>query len=292
MKFPEVRRKILCACDIPNLFAFYHDKMWQEQAAEELSDRYAELLALFINDVDGFRQMMRKRDCIISGSGALWVLLGNPGDWKPLELDVMTREDNFFQVVDEIRRMVDATSLSLDRVASPLQAFKSRAEIGTANGTVHVLRSRYDCALSPIPFYSSTHLMNALTGDALYCAYPSLTLSGRGVRPVHWDGSREGSASKALGFNVHQYGRDLRDGSRGCTGFVACSKRQRFFGDRGTWIVPMGKGTVEDMVAPLRIMGTGAWRLGGPGCGNRQWTAFAAGMLDFEGEELSTDEDI
>ena len=57
----------------------------------------------------------------------------------------------------------------------------------------------------------------------------------------------------------------------------------------------MGKGTVEDMVAPLRIMGTGAWRLGGPGCGNvkcRQWTAFAAGMLDFEGEELSTDEDI
>ena len=220
--------------------------------------------------------------------------LSNPDDWRPRELDVMTREDNFFQVVDEVRKMVDATFVRVHEWVTPMQAFKSEAEITTAKGTLNILRSRYDCAFSPIPFYSSTHLMNALTGDALYCAYPSLTFSGIGVRPAHRDGSRSGSASKALDFTVMNHGRDLRDGSGGCTGFVACSKRQRFFGDRGTWVVPLGKGTVQDMVAPLRIMGTGAWRLGGPGCGNnkcRQWTRFAAGMLDFEAEEEWTDED-
>ena len=57
-----MRRKILHACDIASLFAFYHDHLWQEQAAEELSERYAELLAMFTGDVEGFRLMMRRRE--------------------------------------------------------------------------------------------------------------------------------------------------------------------------------------------------------------------------------------
>ena len=290
-KFPEVRRKILQACDIPSVFAFYHDELWQEQAAEELSDRYAELLVMFVDDADGFRQMMRRTNCVITGAAALWLLLGNPGEWKPLQLDVMAREDNFFNVVNGILKFKGTKYECFYEWVTPAEAYKSRAVILTPKGTISVSQSRYDCALCPIPFYWSTHLMNAVTGDALYCAYPSLTLRGMGVRPAHVGESSTSPPAENIGFTIFDRGHDVRDGSKGCTGFVACGKRQRFFGDRGTFVVPLGKGTVEEGIAPVGVMGTAAWRLGGKECGNvkcLRGVRFNAGMLDFEDlEELS-----
>ena len=133
--------------------------------------------------------------------------------------------------------------------------------------------------------------MNAITSDALYCAYPSLTLRSMGVRPAHVGESSTSPPAENIGFTVFDHGCDVRDGSRGCTGFVACAKRQRFFGDRGTFVVPLGKGTVGEGIAPLGVMGTAAWRLGGKECGNVrcvQRVSFNTGMLDFESlEELS-----
>lgn len=289
VKFPDVRRRILRECDIPSLFALYHDEVWHEEVVEELNERYKVLLGKFVEDAEGFRQMMRKTGCVISGSAALWFLLGGPEHWLPRGLHLMTRDYNFFQVIAELRQLDGARMDPISPWGSPIAAYNCDVTVRTPKCTFRVFQSHYSCALCPIPFYWSTHLMNVLTADALYCPYPSLTLRNIGVYPAHAKGSiggpRHREGDRDLAFTFHHQPSDVRDGSKGCAGFVACSKRQRFFGDRGTFALPLGKGSVKDSVASLGIKGTAAWRLGGKGCGNVEclrWNAFDAGMLEFD----------
>ena len=284
-------------CDIPSLFAFYHDGKWRDEAGEELNRRYEELLSRFTGDVEGFREMMRNTNCVISGSAALWFLLSSPQEWIPDDLDILVPESKFPEVVAFLTEMEGA---ALERVMEPVvwpypsEACMARAIITMPKGNVDVLQSRRESALYPIPFYWSTHLMNALTADALYCAYPALTLTNIGVYPTH-TGEFVGPMSEAKhrnrGFTVYSEASEIWDGPEetgNCMGVVACSRRQRFFGDDRTFAVPLGRGTVKDSVAWMVEKGTAAWRLGGKGCGNarcHRGETFAAGLLIFETEE-------
>ena len=100
MKCGEAKRRILRECDIPSLFAFYHDKKWRADAGEELNKRYEDLLGKFTRDVDEFREMMRKTNCVISGTAALWFVLSSPEAWAPNDLDIMVPESQFQNVID------------------------------------------------------------------------------------------------------------------------------------------------------------------------------------------------
>ena len=289
-----MKRKVLRECDVPCLFAFYHDIGWRTEAGEELNDRYQELLGNFTEDASGFREMMRRTNCIISGSVALWFLMGSPKEWTPNDMDILVPQDTFLDVVQFLEGLDGAGPHDFVIPPDwpyPVEAYTARATIHTPRGRFDVLQSARESPLFPIPFYWSTHLMNALTSDALYCAYPALTLIRQGVYPGHEGQHIGGMAVEkhlARGFAVHYDRTEVGDGSAGCLGFVVCSRKQRFFGDDRTFVVPLGKGTVGDSVLWLGRVGTAAWRLGGKGCGNArclQPTSFAAGILNFEDVE-------
>ena len=297
MKSCKVKKMILKECDIPSLFAFYHDRKWREEAGEELCSRYEALLGRFTEDVDGLREMMRMTSSVVSGSAALWYLLGSPQDWMPDDLDILVPESRFLDVVTFLTKIDGAEFGGVIEPVEwpyPSEACLARAIIKTPKGTLDVLQSARESSLYPIPFYWSTHLMNALTADALYCAYPGLTLTGQGVFPTH-TGEFVGPLSEAKhrnrGFTVHAHAKEVWDGageSGNCMGMIACSRRERYFGDEKTFVVPLGRGTVKSSVAWLAERGTAAWRLGGAGCGNARClrgAPFSAGLLLFENME-------
>ena len=297
VKCRKVKEMIMEHCDIPTLFAFYHDSKWREEAGVELNGRYEALLGRFTENVEGFREMMRKTNSVISGSAALWFLLSSPQEWIADDLDILVPESRFPEVVAFLTAMDGAV---LERMMEPVvwpypsEACMARAIIRTPKGNLDVLQSRRESALYPIPFYWSTHLMNALTADALYCAYPALTLASQGMYPTH-TGEFVGPLSEAKhrnrGFTVHTRANEIwdgPDGSENCMGLSVCSRRQRYFGDDRTFVVPLGRGTIKSTVAWMAEMGTAAWRLGGEGCGNARCLrgeTFAAGLLLFENVE-------
>ena len=286
-----MKQRILKECDIPSLFAFYHDKKWRAEAGEELNRRYEELLSRFTEDVIGFREMMRETNCVISGSAALWFILGSPVEWTPRDLDILSPESKFATVVEFLTKLDGAVfhgAVEPPEDPHPSEAYSARTIITTPKGTLDVLKSSRESALFPIPYYWSTHLMNALTADALYCAYPALTLNGQGVYPAHAGATLNLKSERLhdrLGFSVYTDAGEIWEGKEGCLGMVTCSRRQRFFGDERTFVVPLGKGTVKTSVMWMAELGTAAWRLGGTGCGNERClrgAPFSAGLLLFD----------
>ena len=293
VKSRAVKRRILRECDVPSLFAFYHDRKWRKEAGEELNERYEQLLGKFTEDVNGFREMMRRTNCVISGSAALWFLLSSPEDWSPNDLDLLAPESKFVDVVKFLTGLDGAEfQVATDAPEWPYhsEAYSARTTITTPKGTLDVFKSCRESALFPIPYYWSTHLMNALTADALYCAYPALTLAGQGVHPAHAGAGHSLKSDDShcdQGFTTYQDVSEMWEvaESSTCLGMIACSRRQRFFGDDRTFVVPLGEGTVKSSVGWMAELGTAAWRLGGAGCGNERClrgAPFSTGLVLFD----------
>ena len=154
-----------------------------------------------------------------------------------------------------------------------LPGYYSRYRVRTPGGYIDVLQSKTDTPLTVVTGYWSTHVMNALSADVFWSAYPSLTLAGIGIYNHTPEGGTYTDAvnrHRQRGFRISSEPEfipnvDLR---QGCDGYAACPRRDRVWGDEFTLKLPLTHTSIGGMMNSLVGSHTAGWRLGTPGCGN------------------------
>ena len=275
----EIQQAIMRQCDIVTLFALMHDRYFESLAREEIERWYKQVLSKFTPDPEGLRGMMRDTGAVISGSTALWFLTREPERWVPEDLDIITGRDKFREVVEYVKGMLkDPRVTTLTHKSNhdyyPVAAYEGRVQIEAGAIRIEVLQARVQSPFYAIPFYWSTHLMNAIAADAVVCGYPELTLRKVGIMRHNDDfsifGPTEATYKKYTrrGFKLYDDGRRVVDTTGGCRGYIGCGQRDRIFGDGWTMVIPTGQQTVMEAAETMRGKEVTAWRLGGGACGN------------------------
>ena len=256
------------------LCALEKDASWQPAVRLELKRAYDKVLSPFTDEPDVFRSVMRDTGSVISGSTALWYLMRMPDSWTPNDMDIVTPYSSFSDVLSYLMTLPGATLI--DEQADDyrfLPGYCCRYRVRTTGGYIDILQSRTDSPLTVITGYWSTHVMNAMSADAFWSAYPSLTLAGIGIYNLTPEG---GSYTYAVerhgqrGFRISSaddFVHDI-DLGRTCDGYSACPRLDRVWGDEFTLKMPLTHDSVGSLMDSLVGTHTVAWRLGTPGCGN------------------------
>ncbi|KAI6148715.1 hypothetical protein BKA82DRAFT_118014, partial [Pisolithus tinctorius] len=133
----------------------------------------------FFRDVATLKSILHSCDAVVSGSCALHVLLpANETSWLPSDLDlyVSYRHLACLSVLLEHKGYAIVCQRTVD--AGPYGSSSIHAVVSFANGchSIDVIVSSTVAAVSPIFEFHSTAMMNFISADHIYCAYPSLTL--------------------------------------------------------------------------------------------------------------------
>ncbi|KAI6157452.1 hypothetical protein BKA82DRAFT_48178, partial [Pisolithus tinctorius] len=112
-------------------------------------------------------------DAVVSGSTALHVLLPeNTMDWTPTDLDIYVPKHCY----PHLRILTHQTT--------PIYSQSTITFIvawGKGNCHIDVVVTNTEVAVSPIFQFHSTAVMNFITADHIFCAYPALTLHGLSI---------------------------------------------------------------------------------------------------------------
>lgn len=273
--------------------ALYYDYAWHDLIVTELYLAFMTTLSSITPNPPAFREMMRSTNTIISGSTALHYLLRHPHSWYPSDVDLLVPAGQMDIVVNFICQLPGANVMwdvgdnedvddDDDDEEEEGNGYPQLFHIGfvrlvkvvTSMGHFDIMQSREPSAFNPIPYYWGTHVMNALTADQIYCAYPTFTFRQQGIVTIGQTLPRTMNIVtkyRQRGFHLYDSSQDAWEWKETCTHFVACAKRDRFFGDDDTLVLPIRKGrndkedSCEETVTESYITG---WRLGGSACGN------------------------
>lgn len=291
----EMKAAILSFCDIPALVALQMDTRWEDLVQADIFLSFMRALSAFTQDPHGFRKMMRKTGCIISGSTALHFLLRSPHSWYPKGVDIITPNGTFEDVLRFMLQMPGSyVILDTERhggieIYSPIPGgFDRLVKIITSKGPVEIIRSSVSSPFYPLPFYWGTHLMNALTSDICYCAYPSWTTRNEALITTRSPPEDAERKYRERGFKLFSRMAEMCRLTEDCGDVILCGKRERYFGDDHTLVLPLDHPTDpappnED--SPPRL--TAAWRLGGKACGKKR--CFMPGKLAVFVARFATD---
>ncbi|KAK7677671.1 hypothetical protein QCA50_019362 [Cerrena zonata] len=273
----EVRSLILRYCDMPTLLGLCHDKNWRDSTLQEVAASFRLLLATFTPDPAAFRHMMRRTNTIISGSTALYFLLRSPCTWTPGDTDILVSPAHFDTALEFIMALPGAT-ITHDSHNAPPETyeairpnFQRLVKVTTLMAKFDVMMSREASPYHSVAHYWTTLVMNALTADFFVCAYPSLTFSHRGAMKSRHVLPAPFEKYTNRGFQFFTPGGPPTKPDQSCARLIACSRRQRYFGDDNCLVFPI----IDDSVSPadddtetLESSITTAWQLGGKPCGN------------------------
>ncbi|KIO05486.1 hypothetical protein M404DRAFT_140798 [Pisolithus tinctorius Marx 270] len=122
-------------------------------------------------------------DAVISGSTTLHYLLPeNTTEWTPTDLDIYVPE----RCYPHLRILLKHQCYEILRThkTTPIYSQSAIASMVTwAKGNRHidVIVSNTEVAVSPIFQFHSTAVMNFISADHIFCAYPALTLRGLSI---------------------------------------------------------------------------------------------------------------
>lgn len=221
----------------------------------ELDRRYNAMLSYYVNHPEHLRTVLDETESALAGSFVLRFLEGIL-HWPRGDLDVCVDKNNTHRMiavfVDEGYKRVQHTD----------QQEASHAEPGTIRQVIHMHRdgpggerkvdiivSNNKTSLVPIANFWATHVMNFLTGSALYVAYPDTFLKKAVVSPTHkreWDIPILIAKYIQRGFTFYEPKPD----SLGQT---------RYFGDKQGWTIPTKEGGKLFCVG--RVAETVVWEL-------------------------------
>ena len=263
---------ILSHLDLATLLMLFNDKLWQRLIIKTFSKALNEMLRAFLPDASAFREVMRQTNTVISGPAGLWFLQRLPADWTPEDLDVITTNKCFDQVVDYLLGAGGCTLRERTRLLGGMHwnAFGGQVRLWTGRRHINILQSRTATALHTVAGYASTSLINALGADSFLTAYPSPTLCGRAlvrVEPLQTLKEVQ-DQHKKMGVIAVARARDLANMRKGCRGSVLCGKTDRRVGDKECLMIQVGEGTPDALECFRKSEVT--WTFGGLGCGNRQ----------------------
>lgn len=263
------------------LLSLVHDSLWHELVQKELYLSFMALLSTFTPEPLAFRSMMRSTNSIISGSTALNFLLRQKADWTPGDIDIIAPEEEFNNLLHFIQQIPGA-AVTLDVDDGDEEFYRGLhlghrrlVKVETGQAKFDLMQSRGRSAFNPIPYYWGTHVMNALTADSLFCAYPTWTLQCEAIITGMLDRTPPRTVVekyKRRHFVFTTIANRKAPDPTSCADFTACAGRDRFFGDDDTLLlaIPHENGTADVGLHDGSQTHTTAWRLGGKACGNRR----------------------
>ena len=248
----------------------------------EMNRSFTQILSPFTQDPDAFRSLLRETGSVISGSTALWYFMRMPTAWTPGDMDIVTPYTSFDTITTHILTLPGTTIVDeqFDDYRL-LPGYYGRHRVHTPGGYIDIIQSHTPSPFTVISGYWSTHVMNALSADACWSAYPSLTIKGIGVLNFTPNGGCYTSS-----FDKHrQRGFSIKTADdtpispalrHNCDTYSACPHRDRVWGDQYTMAFPLSHQSISHLMDSLTGTYTAGWRLGTYGCGN------AKCMLDGE----------
>ena len=158
------------------------DSQWQCAVLETLNRDYTKVLEPFTPDPESFRSMLRETGAIVSGSTALWFFLRTRTAWKPGDMDLITPLATFGTVVDHVMSLPGAAEVYYKPDDYRLlPGYGQRRRVRTNGGYIDIVQSGTASPFTVVSGYWSTHVMNALTADAFWSAYPAHTIKMLGI---------------------------------------------------------------------------------------------------------------
>ena len=175
----ELLYEVLKYCDLRDQFRLAGTNRFNKSIIQDYIQLRKKMLALrFFNDSDSFYKMLSDWDSIISGWGALHLLLpAADTQWTPSSLEIYVPGC----VYGEVRVWLNAQGYDITHVRPPhsnpssFSAIKQAFVFTNKNCNVVVFASKTDAACAPIFRFQNTACMNYIGADRIFCAYPRLT---------------------------------------------------------------------------------------------------------------------
>ena len=175
----ELLYEVLQYCDLRvqvHLAATNRFNQWVIQDYIRLRKK---MLALrFFDNSESFYKMLSDWNSIISGRGALHLLLpAADTQWTPSSLEIYVPGCLYGEVKFWLKEQgYDVTHVRLgDSNAPSFSPIKQAVVFTNKNRNVVVFASETDAACTPIFHFQSTACMNYIGADRIFCAYPRLT---------------------------------------------------------------------------------------------------------------------
>ncbi|KAF6746513.1 hypothetical protein DFP72DRAFT_823059 [Ephemerocybe angulata] len=189
----EMQRDITKDMNLPDLTAIA--SLVPTLARDTIHARLTSLLASQHLDPEGFLEKMAETNTVLSGSGALEIIL--PGTCTPGDLDLYCPRDEGQTLSSYLEansfNKYEYSSTSIERRSEDGQSdddehYDSRNGIKSiirlcheAHGSkIHIIESLSLSPLVPLFFFHSTVVMNFVSATAAVCFYPELTFQHKG----------------------------------------------------------------------------------------------------------------
>ncbi|KAF6747329.1 hypothetical protein DFP72DRAFT_1149371 [Ephemerocybe angulata] len=172
-------------------------------ARDTIHSRLTTVLASQPLDAEGFLDKMAETNTVLSGSGALEIIL--PGTCTPGDLDFYCPRDEgralAFYLEENGFKKYDFEGTSIERRRKEGEddhepydnrnGIKSviRLRHATHKSKIHIIESVSLSPLVPLFFFHSTVVMNFVSATAAVCFYPELTFHRQGLLNFSWSGA-------------------------------------------------------------------------------------------------------
>jgi hypothetical protein len=247
--------------------------------------------------VDRFMNMLRSERAVISGSMALFPLIfcnfsgtvSIGSFWVPHDMDIYEPKttkggSGVLKYLLEVEGYEEQNleERSLQEQYDAWRGIRQMKNVVRDGFRVDIVTSSSSSAVSPIFYFHSTPVINWISPEGLFSAYPKLTCARRGLlNPMALDRTRfipalpGASVRHSLdkynirGFDIRRNPSCWTDDSHPCTFAAKCPITTRNVVDGGCLFVPFTE-NFERKVFPYDSPYICFWYLGGPSCDGRR----------------------
>ena len=142
---------------------------------------FGKMAGQFFDDTKAFSRMLKDLRAVISGSAALHLMLPPKfTNWTPQDLDIYAPYTHHISLYARLLNMGYSITDEHDSDEPPYSDSLIKQVATLSNGTrqIHVIFSKCETAFTPIFEFHSTAVMNFISADHIFSAYPNLTFNG------------------------------------------------------------------------------------------------------------------
>ncbi|KAI6153940.1 hypothetical protein BKA82DRAFT_23163 [Pisolithus tinctorius] len=176
----EVKRHILGYCNIADITRLAQTSTALNSIACDYIQHRLHLLTMpFFDNVGTLMGLLRSCDAVVSGSCVLHLMLpANETPWVSTDLDIYVSscQLTYLSVLLEREGYVVMHQCSVEAGPYGSSSICSVVSFSNMHRSIDVIVSSTVAAVSPIFEFHSTAVMNFITADNIFCAYPMLTL--------------------------------------------------------------------------------------------------------------------
>ncbi|KAH7906347.1 hypothetical protein BJ138DRAFT_1016379 [Hygrophoropsis aurantiaca] len=289
---PEIPTHILSFMSIAELSAFASacrsHRIWVMQL---LNRRKDQALLRFVSDPIHLLNTIRSTSSVISGSFALQFIVPAADfiEWQSSDMDIYTTGAGSGDLLALFIKEGYATVTHVKHNHYSNPAIHAVTTLSKGRRSIDVVISRLNYSTFPIFYFHSTIVMNFITADSIFSAYPMLTANYRGLRnplSIMYDRHPDVTLAalekyKILGFSIqsHEFSWPRGDTSAAwhcCGKSYNCRGQMRNTSDQGCLRLYVEKpGTIACAETGV-LIDLLNWRLGGGNCleGGEPWPSY------------------